>query len=279
MSARKGKLLNQIGFYIFAVVFMITIAFPFLWQILNSLKALDELYCIPPLWIPTKLTIQSYVEAFTREPFLLYIKNSAIIAIGTTIISLICGSLAAYSLARLKIKGKKLILMLILAVTLFPPIIILNPLFLIMRELHLLNTYWGLMLVNTTFGLPMAIWFLTGFFETIPSELEEAALIDGATLLQAFRKIILPLVAPGTFTVGILVFITAWNQYLFALVFNTRVERRTVTVGITMYQTQYHIPWGTIAAASVVITIPLIIMVLLLQKRIVSGLLTGGVKG
>ena len=114
MSARTRKLLNQIGFYLFAVVFMTAIAFPFLWQILNSLKPLNELYCIPPLWIPTKLTIQSYVEAFTREPFLLYIKNSIVIATGTTIISLTFGSLAAYSLARLKIKGKKLILILIL---------------------------------------------------------------------------------------------------------------------------------------------------------------------
>ena len=148
-----------------------------------------------------------------------------------------------------------------------------------MRSLNLLNTYLGLAIVNIIFALPLAVWFLSSFFDTIPEELEESALIDGATIFQAFYKIILPLVAPGIFTVSILVFIAAWNQYLFAQILNPLKVRRTITVGITLYQTDYTVPWGTISAASIIVTVPLIILVLILQKKIISGLLEGGVKG
>jgi len=186
--------------------------------------------------------------------------------------------MASYSLSRTNIKGKKLFMLGLLTITLLPPITIINPIYRLLKAMGLLNTYWGLALANTTVLLPMTVWFLQGFFQKIPRSLEESAEIDGASVIQVFTKIIVPLVAPGIFTVSILTFIGAWNQYLFAQVLNPLKIRRTVTVGITLYQTDYTIPWGTMTAASIVITIPLIILVLLMQKRIVSGLMDGGIK-
>lgn len=272
-------ILEKLFYVVFFIVFVGSIAFPFFWQFINSFKTQKDLFSVPPTFWPTDWTLNNYIDAFTRQPFLLYIKNSFIIAILSTIISITVGSLASYSIARTKIKLKKIYLIILLSITLLPPITIVNPIYLLMRELNLLNTYWGLAFVNTVFGLPLAVWFLTSFFETIPEDLEESAMIDGATIYQAFSKIILPLVAPGIFTVSILVFIAAWNQYLFAQILNPLRIRRTITVGITLYQTDYTIPWGTISAASIIVTVPLILLVLVLQKKIISGLLEGGVKG
>ncbi len=275
----RSKRLQNIFYGLFFIFFIGMIVFPFIWQFLNSFKTQADLFSIPPIIFPTKWTLQNYIDAFTRQPFLLYIKNSFVIALGSTVLSIFAGSLAAYSISRTNIKFKKTYLLLLLSITLLPPITIINPVYLIMRKLHLLNTYWGLTIVNTTIGLPMAVWFLATFFESIPNQLEESAMIDGATIFQSFYKIVLPLVAPGIFTVSILVFIAAWNQYLFALVLNPLRIRRTVTVGLTLYQTDYAIPWGTMSAASIIVTVPLLILVLILQRRIISGLMEGGVKG
>ncbi|MFW6029941.1 MAG: carbohydrate ABC transporter permease [Halanaerobiales bacterium] len=246
---------------------------------MNSFKTQKDLFSVPPTFWPQVWTLENYIQAFTRQPFLLYIKNSFVIAILSTIIAITVGSLASYSISRTRIKFKKVYLIILLSITLLPPITIINPIYLLMRSLNLLNTYLGLAIVNIVFALPLAVWFLSSFFDTIPEELEESALIDGATIFQAFYKIILPLVAPGIFTVSILVFIAAWNQYLFAQILNPLKIRRTITVGITLYQTDYTVPWGTISAASIIVTVPLIVLVLILQRKIISGLLEGGVKG
>ena len=271
--------LKKIGYLIFFIFFVSSIAFPFFWQLINSFKTQRDLFSVPPTFWPQTWTLQNYIQAFTRQPFLLYIKNSFVIALMSTLIAIIVGSLASYSISRTKIKFKKIYLVILLSITLLPPITIVNPIYMLMRSLNLLNTYLGLAIVNIIFALPLAVWFLSSFFDTIPEELEESALIDGATIFQAFYKIILPLVAPGIFTVSILVFIAAWNQYLFAQILNPLKVRRTITVGITLYQTDYTVPWGTISAASIIVTVPLIILVLILQKKIISGLLEGGVKG
>jgi multiple sugar transport system permease protein len=276
---RTNKFINNLFYILFFIFFVGSIAFPFIWQLLNSFKTQKDLFSVPPTFLPTEWTLQNYIDAFTRQPFLLYIKNSFVISILSTLLSISIGSLASYSISRTEIKFKKIYLILLLSITLLPPITIVNPLYLLMRNMNLLNTYWGLAIVNTIFGLPLAVWFLSGFFKTIPEELEESALIDGATIFQAFYKIIIPLVAPGIFTVSILVFIASWNQYLFAQILNPLRVRRTITVGITLYQTDYTIPWGTISAASIIVTVPLIILVLLLQRKIISGMLEGGVKG
>ncbi len=267
------------AFYLTSIILFIgLISFPFLWQAISSFKTQVDLFSIPPTIWPSKWTLENYHDVFTRQPFHLYIKNSVIIATVSTLLCISVGSMASYSISRTRIKGKKLFLICLLSITLLPPISIVNPVYRLMRSLDLLNTYTGLILINATMQLPMTVWFLQGFFQNIPTSIEESAEIDGANVFQIFYKIILPIVAPGIFTVSILVFIGAWNQYLFAQVLNPLKIRRTITVGIMLYQTDYTIPWGTLTAASIVVTVPLIILVLTMQKRIVSGLLDGGTK-
>ncbi len=262
-------------FYLFSLFFILLIGFPFFWQVSNSFKLEREIFNIK--WLPTVFTMDNYVGAFSRQPLLEFLTNSLFIAGMATILALTLGSMTAYAVARTEIRGKKILLLVILSVSLMPPIVIISPIYNIMRAGHLLNSYWGLIIVNTLFCLTTAVWFLSSYFQTIPMELEDAASIDGASPFQCFALIILPIVAPGIFTVGILAFIQAWNEYLFALVMNP-IRIKTVTVGLKMYEADNYIPWGPLMAASVVIVVPLIFVVLLLQKRIVGGLMSGGLK-
>lgn len=223
--------------------------------------------------------LTNYRRVFTQNPFVVYLMNSAIVASVTTIACLLVGCLCAYALARLTFPFRDAILSLILAVSMFPPIAVVSPLFLVLKKLHLLNTYAALIIPYTVFGLPLTVWTLTSFFRDLPLELEESARVDGCTRLRAFVEIFLPLAAPGVFTCAILVFIFAWNEFLFALLFMTRDAMRTVTVGITMYPGQYETPWGTVFAAATIVTLPLVVVVFVLQKRIIAGLTAGAVKG
>ncbi|GAB6934298.1 MAG: carbohydrate ABC transporter permease [Bacillota bacterium] len=274
MSKKAGP-----GFYVFLAVFVFVVLFPFFWQLLASFKPPNELFgeAAFRVWIDNP-TLDNYVRVFSQRPFLTYLWNSTVVATLTTAYCLVVASLAAYALARLEFKGKAVVLGLVLAVSMFPQIATISPIFLFMQETGLTNSYLGLILPYTTFALPLAVWNLTVFYRKIPVDLEEAAKIDGATVLQTFRKIILPLAMPGTFTTAILVFLAAWNEFFFALTINTEEAMKTVPVGIVMFQGQYTIPWGEIAAASIIVTIPLVIMVLIFQKRIISGLTAGAVK-
>lgn len=275
--AKKSKV-KEVLYLLFVIFFVGNIIFPFVWQLINSFKTQVDLFSIPPVFWPTEWTLDNYKEVFMRQPFLLYLKNSFVISTMVTIICILIGSMASYSISRTNIKGKKLFMIGLLTITLLPPITIINPIYRLLKNMGLLNSYLGLTLANTTLQLPMTVWFLQGFFQKIPKSIEESAELDGANVIQVFFRIILPLVLPGVFTVGILTFIGAWNQYLFAQVLNPLKIRRTVTVGLTLYQTDYTVPWGTMTAASVIITFPLIIMVLLMQRRIISGMLDGGIK-
>jgi multiple sugar transport system permease protein len=266
---------TRISFYIFAAFFVVIIGFPFFWQVLNSFKLERDIFSM--LWFPSAYTMENYYKAFTTRPLLEYLGNSFIIATVATIFALMVGSLASYAIARTPIKGKTPLLLVVLSISLLPPIVIINPIYTIIRMLCLLNSYAGLILVNTLFTLTIVIWFLTPYLSSIPVEIEEAAEIDGASPSQTFSRIIIPLLGPGVFTVGILAFIQVWNEYLFALVLNP-IRIKTVTVGLKMYEADNYIPWGTIMAASVVIVVPLISLVLMLQKRIIGGLMTGGMK-
>ena len=228
-------------------------------------------------WFPSRLHFRNYLEAFTRQPLHEFLGNSFIIAGGSTLFSMIFGSMAAYALSRTGIKGKPIFLLIILSISLLPPIVIISPIYKIIRSLHLLNTHMGLMIVDTLFGLTLAVWFLTPYFQSIPMDIEESATIDGADPFMVFRKIMIPVVTPGIFTVGILVFIQAWNEYLFGLVMNP-IRARVVTVGLKLYEADNYIPWGTLMAASIIIVVPLITVVLILQKQIIGGLMEGGLK-
>ncbi|MGD6817141.1 carbohydrate ABC transporter permease [Metabacillus sp. 84] len=266
-------------FYVFLAVFVFVVMFPFLWILLASVKPATELFgekAFTPF--TDNPTFRNYVSVFVDFPFLKYLWNSFVVAISTTIYTVFVASFAAYAIARLKFKGKTVILGLVLSVTMFPQIATISPIYIILKNLGLTNSYLGLIIPYTTIALPLSIWLLVTFFRKIPFELEEAAKMDGATIMQTFWRVIFPLAAPGLFTTAILVFIAAWNEFLFALTINTDQAYKTVPVGIALFQGQFSIPWGEISAATVIVTIPLVILVLLFQRRIVSGLTSGSVK-
>ncbi|MCA0971244.1 carbohydrate ABC transporter permease [Halobacillus litoralis] len=268
-----------VGFYIFLVIFVFVIMFPFLWILLSSIKPLSELFGSEAFtWFTSNPTIQSYISVFTIRPFHLYLWNSLVVATITTVYTVFVAAFAAYAIARLRFRGKPIILGVVLSVSMFPQIATISPIYIFLRNIGLTNSHLGLIIPYTTFALPLSIWLLVTFFRKIPFDLEESAKMDGASMMQTYFRIILPLAVPGIFTTAILVFIAAWNEFLFALVINTSESHKTVPVGIGMFQGQYTIPWGEISAATVIVTVPLVIMVLLFQRRIVSGLTSGAVK-
>jgi multiple sugar transport system permease protein len=253
--------------------------FPFYWLINTSLKTGADLSSSK--LIPPSPTLANFESIFKDSNFTNALRNSAIVALTTTAFALVVGSFCAYALARLRLRFKFAILAIILTITTFPQITIAAPIFKLWRDIGLYNTIPGLVIPYLTFALPLAIYILTSFFREIPRDLEEAALVDGATNFQAFYKVVVPLAAPGLATAGILTFIAAWNEFLLAITLTSSTNARTVPAAIAFFtgSTQFEQPLGTISAASVTISIPLILMVLLFQKRIVAGLTAGAVKG
>lgn len=266
------------GFYLLVVMIVFYCLAPLLWQFITSLKPDYELTAIPPL-LPENPTLRHYESVFKEHPFLRIILNSSIVAACTTLLSLSIGSLAAFGLAKLRIRYKTLILGFVLSVSMFPPIATVSPLYIIVRALGLRDTWLALIITYTTFSLPLSIWILTNFFREIPDEIYFAAREDGCTLFQAFYRIMLPLSSPGIFTTAILVFIFSWNEFLFALTFTSTPASRTIPVAVALFPGLHEMPWGDIAAASIVATVPLIILVFAFQRRIIEGLTAGSVKG
>jgi len=265
--------------WICVVAIVLFCLFPFYWLINTSLKTGPDLSTSS--LFPPNPTLENFKSIFKDSNFTTALKNSAIVALVTTALALIVGSFCAYALARLRIRFKFAILAIVLTITTFPQITIAAPIFKLWRDIGLYNTIPGLVIPYLTFALPLAIYILTSFFREIPRDLEEAALVDGATNFQAFYKVVVPLAAPGLATAGILTFIAAWNEFLLAITLTSSPAARTVPAAIAFFtgSTQFEQPLGTISAASVTISIPLIVMVLLFQKRIVAGLTAGAVKG
>ncbi len=278
-GSSRGGALGTVLFYVFVTVFVLASVAPLLWVFKMSIITKGELFAVPPTIIPQTPTTSSYATIFADERFRKALINSTIIAGVTTVICLFFGSIAAYAIARLRFRFKSLVMTLILAISFFPAVAIIAPLFLQYRILGLIDTYWAVIITDTVFALPLTIWILVAFFKELPKDLEEAAKIDGATTVQAFRKVILPLAAPGVFTTAILTFIFAWNEFLFANTFLFDADTQPVTVAIPNFATVYTVDYGAQAAAAVTVTIPLVILVLLFQRRIVSGLTAGAVKG
>lgn len=272
---RKRKVLYVIGL----ILFLIIIIFPFYWQVITSIKNPEDITKMPTELIPSRFSLEFYKSVFVNHHLQVYLLNSIIVAIGAMILTVLIAFPASYAFARIKFKFKKFWQNIILLANMFPLIAIVTPMFIIFRQLHLLNTYMGLILPSVILTLPMAIWTLIAFIKTIPYELEEAARIDGARRRDIMLKVVLPLAIPGIFTTGIIAFISAWNEFMFALVLVTKDEMRTVPIAISMFPGEYSVPWGDMSAASIVATAPIIILVLLCQKRIVSGLTSGALKG
>jgi multiple sugar transport system permease protein len=285
MAAAEGVVVEsspqrKIGRYVMLGFILLWCLFPFVWLIDTSLKLGDAALNSPSL-TQGPFGLDNYLSVFDQG-FGYNLRNSAIVAGTTTIVCITVGSLAAYAIARLPLKGKVLILSAILAVALFPSVALVPPLYELWRSLGLLNTYPGLYIPYTAFTLPLTIFILTTFYASIPKDLEEAARVDGASAFQAFYKIVLPLAAPGVFAAAIIVFVYAWNEFLLASTFAPRdLAAQTVPVAIAAFtgSVEFQRPIGTITAACVIVTIPMIIMTLILQRRITAGLTAGAVKG
>ncbi len=253
--------------------------FPAVWILLTSLKNETELVQKPITYWPHNLTFQNYVQAFTDQPLLKYLGNSLTVALLATAASLVISAMAAYAIARLNLKHRQLILTVIVASSMFPLVTLLVPIFETMRTLDLLNSYTALVLPYIVLNLPVCTLVLVSFFQGIPKDLENAAMIDGCTRLGALWKVVIPLAAPGVFTAGILSFVNSWDEFLLALSLNSNPAFRTLPVGITLYQGEFSFPWPIISAALIVAIVPIAVLIAIFQERVVGGLTQGGLKG
>jgi multiple sugar transport system permease protein len=269
--------MNKFIIYITTFIIVFLSLLPFAWFVDTSLKTPLEVTSIPPVLLPSG-TLHSYKSAIEEYNLLHFVKNSVLVAGSTTAITIFLSVLAGYTLARLRIRYKGVIMGGLLMVSMFPQISIAGPVWRILQTLGWLNSYQGLIIPYVTLTLPLGIWILASFFKELPSELEDAARIDGCGHFQTLFKIMVPLAAPGVFTASILVFIYAWNEFFFALLIMTQQKFQTLPVGIALFQGQYTMPWGEIAAASTVATVPLVVLVFFFQKQIVRGLSAGAVK-
>jgi multiple sugar transport system permease protein len=263
------------------VVVLVWCLLPIAWILSLSLKPVAETVAGSPQFLPKSWTLDNYKSILKNHDFLHALLNSFGIAIISTVLAVIFATFAAYAIARLEFRGKRVVLSIALAIAMFPVVSLVGPLFDLWRTLHLFNTWPGLIIPYMSFTLPLAIWTLSAFFREIPWEMEQAAQVDGATSWQAFRKVIVPLAAPGVFTAAILTFFFAWNEFVLAISLTSTTAARTVPAQLAYFvgPDQFNPPSSTLAAASVVVTIPVILIVLLFQRKIVAGLTSGAVKG
>lgn len=264
-------------------IFLVVVYFmgPILWQVLTSFKVNADISAVPNVYIPRQITFDHYLSLFRRRPFTLYILNSAFVSISSTLLCLAFGAPAAYAVARLRLWGEKIILASVTIVTLFPGVLLFLGLLEIVKALNLGNNYLALIIPYTAINLPLTILVMRSFFQQLPKDLEDAAKIDGYNTFQMLWQIILPITLPALITTGILTFICAWNEFIFALTFITRESMKTIPVATAQLSgaSMFEIPYGPIAAATVLGTLPLVLLVLAFQRRIVQGLTAGAVKG
>lgn len=275
------RILSRAAFYVVLGIGLLYILFPFYWMIVNSLKPAAELFSTPLSYWPRQISFDNYRAVLADSSFVRAIFNSVVVAGGATLLSLGLSSMAAYALARYRFPGKQATLYAILGMSTFPQIAVLGGLFMLARALGIYNTYWALILSYMIFTLPFCVWVLTSFIKEIPETLDEASTIDGATPWQCLWRVIIPLAGPGLVATGLLSFINAWNEFLFALTLTADNSARTVPVAVALFsgQSEHELPWGKITAASTVVTVPVVLLALIFQKRIVEGLTSGAVKG
>ncbi|WP_296739860.1 carbohydrate ABC transporter permease [Mesorhizobium sp.] len=270
--------LQSFAIYLGAFLILVWSGGPFIWQFSTSFQLDKMLTSGSPSLIPRPFTLEHYYNAFVEKELHRYVWNSLVVSLSTTFLCLVVGSLAAFALSRLNVKGRFGILMVILSVSMFPQIALVGPLYLVATNLGLLDTYTALIITYLALGLPLVTWVLFGYFETLPREIDEAARMDGVSIPGLLWHIILPMSLPSLVTTGLLAFISAWNEFLFALAFTSNIDRQTIPVGIANFTNLYYVPWGDIAAASAVVTVPLIVLVLFFQRHIIEGLTQGGIK-
>jgi trehalose/maltose transport system permease protein len=279
MRIAVPKPIRTTAFYLLVAVIVFYAVFPFYYAVISSLKPASQLFRID--YYPAFFEWRNYVSIFRGQPFAANLLNSLLVSVATVALSTLLGITAAYALGRVKFRGRQTILMSILAVSMFPQVAVLSGMFELIRALGLYNNLASLVFSYLIFTLPFTVWVLTTYVQGLPQELEEAAVMDGASPWSVLVRVFVPLMMPALVTTGLLAFIAAWNEFLFALTFTLTNEQRTVPVAISMITggSAHELPWANIMAASVLVTVPVVALVLVFQKRIVSGLTTGAVKG
>jgi trehalose/maltose transport system permease protein len=276
---RIPNFIRQASFYALVAIIILFSVFPFYYAIVSSMESGSELFTVN--YLRREFSMANYISVFSEQPFARNIFNSILVSTVVVVLSLFLGVTAAYALGRVQFRGRGMLLLTILGVSMFPQVAVLSGMFELIRALGIYNSLPGLMLSNMILTLPFTVWVLTTFMRELPKELEEAAYVDGASPWVVVTRVFLPLMWPALVTTGLLAFIAAWNEFLFALTFTLTNEMRTVPVAIALLTgaTQFELPWGNIMAASVIVTLPLIVLVLIFQRTIVSGLTAGAVKG
>jgi trehalose/maltose transport system permease protein len=283
MSRAQRQTTGRVLFYLLLAVISIYIVFPFYWAFRSSITPDNALFSTPVQYFPTSPTLVNYQLVLSSDQFLRALANSTVVAVTVTLLSLVIGVMGAYALGRFRFNGRLPVMYLILSMTMFPQIAVLGSLFQRVSQLGLYNQLPSLIITYLIFTLPFTVWVLTSFFQQMPRDLEEAAYVDGCSPFQTMYMVMLPLVAPGLVTTGLLAFIGAWNEFLFALSFIQTPDKMTVPLALVNFATStaggFQIPWGQINAATIIVTIPLIVLTLIFQRRILAGLTAGAVKG
>ena len=282
MQAKRNHSFSWRSFFLVGLplfFILIFLLFPFFWTFVTSIKPNEELYSTTVIYWPENPTVQSYIKLFSNPKTFMYpMQNSLLVALCTTIVSLVVSTLAAYSFSRFRFKGRKLLMVMFLTNNMFPTVLLLIPLYAIMRKMGLLYTPTSLVLSYTTFTIPFSVWLLNGYMNDLPMSLEEAAMVDGANRAQAFLKIILPVLIPCMLATGVYIFMQSWNEYTFAVLF-TNESNRTVPVALKMLIGQLGVQWELLTAGGIITIIPVCIMFFFAQKQLVAGLTAGAVKG
>jgi trehalose/maltose transport system permease protein len=283
MTRAQKHFISRTLFYLLLAVIAVYLVFPFYWAVRSSITPDNDLFTTPVQYFPNRPTLQNYFLVLNNGNFLRALANSTVVAVSVTLLSLVFGVFGAYALGRFRFRGRLPVMYVILSMTMFPSIAVLGALFDRISQLGLYNQLSSLIITYLIFTLPFTVWVLTSFFQQLPKDLEEAAYVDGCSPMQTLYLIMLPLVAPGLVTTGLLAFIVAWNEFVFALSFIQTPDKMTVTLALVNFATStaggFEIPWGQIQAATVIITLPLIVLTLIFQRRILAGLTAGAVKG
>lgn len=283
---RRKKRKTRIGrifFWILVALIVVYLLFPFYWAVRTSLMPESQIYNTPVQYFPGSPTLANYGNALRDSVFVHALLNSAIVGVSVTVLALTIGASAAYAMARFNFRGRSFMMYLVLSMTMFPQVAILAALYELVTQFHLFDTLWALILTYLLFTLPFTVWVLHSFFRTLPRELEQAAYVDGANPFETFYRIMLPLAAPGMVTTGLLALIAAWNEFLYAVTFEISSRNYTVPLAIFTFTNSsgstFDVPWGSIMAGTVIVTIPMVALVLIFQGRIIAGMTAGAVKG
>ena len=278
---RKSRKFNQAGIvsYGILIIFSLVVLYPLLWMVLTSFKTLEETFLVPPVWLPEKLSPQAYADIFVKYPLADYFRNCVTVTIATTSVSVVVSCLAGYAASRSRSRMKKPFMTFLLVLQMFPAVMLLVPYYKMLTAYKLVDTLPGLILPNIAFTMPFCTWMMMGYFNTIPSELEQAAMIDGCNKYQSFFRVICPLTMPGVAATAIYSFIQVWNEYMFSQTLMKTETSKTLTVGIAQMVGEYRTLWNDMMAASVLTSLPLIIVFIFMQKYFISTLTAGAVKG